>query len=180
MRYALDPSHERGRHKARVFAAALGLSAVDWRRLLWAGGIGATAVLLLTQSNRWYYERDQSWSNFIKYNGFRGQIHGTPLTIGIPQAVARVGWTKNDGELFRSFYFAEPEVYASSTKVELLLNPSLGLASARQAKGGFKRGQPDAAGSLVGPSIWRHQLLPGSSGRLQKRALPRRPRLDRT
>src|SRR5205823_3268330 len=62
----------------------------------------------------------------------------------------------------------------------LLLHPWVGLASARQAKGGFKRGKPDAAGSSVGPSIWRHQLLSASSGRLQKRPPPRRPRLDRS
>jgi len=33
VRYALDPNHERGRHKARVFASALGISASDWRYL---------------------------------------------------------------------------------------------------------------------------------------------------
>lgn len=32
-RYALDPTHERGRHKARVFASALGIHASDWRYL---------------------------------------------------------------------------------------------------------------------------------------------------
>ena len=37
-----------------------------------------------------------------------------------------------------------------SDRRALLLSPSVGLASARQAKGGFKRGQPDAAGSSVG------------------------------
>jgi hypothetical protein len=31
--YALDASHERGRHKARVFASALGITASDWRYL---------------------------------------------------------------------------------------------------------------------------------------------------
>jgi hypothetical protein len=31
--YALDPSHERGRHKARVFASALGITAGDRRYL---------------------------------------------------------------------------------------------------------------------------------------------------
>lgn len=31
--YALDPSHERGQHKARVFASALGIIARDWRYL---------------------------------------------------------------------------------------------------------------------------------------------------
>jgi filamentous hemagglutinin len=31
--YALDPSHERGRHKARVFASVLGIRAPDWRYL---------------------------------------------------------------------------------------------------------------------------------------------------
>ena len=33
MSYALDLSHERGRHKARVFASALGIAAADWRYL---------------------------------------------------------------------------------------------------------------------------------------------------
>jgi len=31
--YALDPSHERGRHKSRVFASPLGITASDWRFL---------------------------------------------------------------------------------------------------------------------------------------------------
>jgi hypothetical protein len=31
--YALDLTHERGQHKARVFASALGISAGDWRYL---------------------------------------------------------------------------------------------------------------------------------------------------
>jgi hypothetical protein len=35
--------------------------------------------------------------------------------------------------------------------MDLLLNSWLGLPSARQAKGGFKRGRPDAAGMLIGP-----------------------------
>jgi hypothetical protein len=32
-RYALDPEHPRGRHKARVFSAALGIGRGDWRYL---------------------------------------------------------------------------------------------------------------------------------------------------
>jgi hypothetical protein len=33
VRYALSPEHPRGRHKARVFASALGITAADWRYL---------------------------------------------------------------------------------------------------------------------------------------------------
>ena len=33
VRYALDPTHPRGRHKARVFASALGIRTQDWRYL---------------------------------------------------------------------------------------------------------------------------------------------------
>lgn len=33
LRYALNPGHERGRHKARVFASRLGITASDWRYL---------------------------------------------------------------------------------------------------------------------------------------------------
>jgi hypothetical protein len=33
VRYTLDPTHARGRHKARVFAAALGVRNQDWRYL---------------------------------------------------------------------------------------------------------------------------------------------------
>jgi hypothetical protein len=32
-RYALDPTHARGRHKARVFAAVLGIGPDDWLHL---------------------------------------------------------------------------------------------------------------------------------------------------
>ncbi|MBA3509483.1 MAG: hypothetical protein H0T19_05265 [Thermoleophilaceae bacterium] len=32
-RYALDPDHPRGHHKARVFSAALGIEQTDWRYL---------------------------------------------------------------------------------------------------------------------------------------------------
>ena len=31
--YCLDPNHLRGKHKARVFRAALGLTAADWEQL---------------------------------------------------------------------------------------------------------------------------------------------------
>jgi hypothetical protein len=33
VRYAFNPTHERGRHKARVFASALGIGVSDWRCL---------------------------------------------------------------------------------------------------------------------------------------------------
>ena len=33
LRYALDPTHPRSRHKARVFASALGIGQQDWRYL---------------------------------------------------------------------------------------------------------------------------------------------------
>ena len=33
VRYALDETHPRGRHKARVFASALGITSSDWRYL---------------------------------------------------------------------------------------------------------------------------------------------------
>jgi hypothetical protein len=33
VRYALDPGHERGRHKARMFQSALGITGRDWRYL---------------------------------------------------------------------------------------------------------------------------------------------------
>lgn len=50
-RYALDPTHERGRHKARVFASALAITAADWRYLhdqileaLPAAGVRSTRI----------------------------------------------------------------------------------------------------------------------------------------
>ncbi|MHB8492634.1 MAG: DUF6883 domain-containing protein, partial [Solirubrobacteraceae bacterium] len=33
VRYALDDTHPRGQHKARVFASTLGITASDWRHL---------------------------------------------------------------------------------------------------------------------------------------------------
>ena len=47
--YALNPEHPRGRHKARVFAAALGLTAVDSEELrdaLFVAGPGHIRALV--------------------------------------------------------------------------------------------------------------------------------------
>jgi hypothetical protein len=94
---------------------------MNWRRFIVGAGIALTTVVLLVTLNRWYYHLDRDWSEFAAYNRVRGQIHETPLTNGLPQAVSNIGWSKNDGELFRRFYYSEPDVYASTAKMRILL-----------------------------------------------------------
>jgi len=60
-RYCLDPVHPRGRHKARVFRAALGLSAVDavvLRELLLRGASTEEATLGETDAHGTRYTFD--------------------------------------------------------------------------------------------------------------------------
>lgn len=95
---------------------------IGWRRFLGALFAAAALVLALASADRRYYRLDPAWSEYREYNDLRGQIHGTPLTNSISQAAASIGWSKNDGEMFRSFYFAEPEVYSSTQKMRLLVS----------------------------------------------------------
>jgi hypothetical protein len=81
--YCLDPTHPRGRHKARVFRDALGLTAADtnWLGHALLDGVRAAAAVELTSD-----------------------MHGTRWRIDIPvsrherRAVVRSLWIVRTGE----------------------------------------------------------------------------------
>jgi len=102
-----------------------------WRRALGVGLVCAALFLALQGINQWYYVRDPAWAEFREYNGLRGQIHETRLQPFIPQAAPAVGWSDNDAWLFGNFYFPEPEVYASVSRMRLFLDDLKRLATAK-------------------------------------------------
>jgi hypothetical protein len=93
-----------------------------WRRLLGAGLACGALFVALQGMNRWYYDRDPAWAEFREFNSLRGQIHDHRLQLFIPQAAPAVGWSTNDARLFGNFYFPEPEVYASISRMRLFVD----------------------------------------------------------
>jgi len=134
---------------------------IGWRRLLAACALVGSMVLCLVSADHLYYRHDQTWNEFRAYNGLRGQIHGTPLTNSIPQVASCVGWSRNDGELFRRFYYAEPEVYASTSKMRVLLS---------QLEAGYHV-EPAAFHKQLMKCAFLPNGLPRDSGFLMKLAL---------
>jgi len=91
-----------------------------WRRAV-SAGIACTALLLVVIGiNRWYYQRDQAWAEFVEFNSVRGRIHLTPLARLVSEAAPAAGWTQNDGQMFVAFYFPDPEVYLPPSKLRAL------------------------------------------------------------
>jgi hypothetical protein len=102
-----------------------------WRRLLGAGLVCAALFMALQGINRWYYDLDPAWAEYREYNSLRGQIHDHRLLRFIVQAAPSVGWSDNDALLFGKFYFPEPEVYSSLSKMRLYFHHLKELAGAR-------------------------------------------------
>ena len=82
--YCLSPEHPRGRHKARVFASALGLTVADYqelRRALLAAALSEEALVA---------EEDQYGQRYM-------------LDFEMSSAVVRSGWMVRSGEDFPRF-----------------------------------------------------------------------------
>ena len=82
--YCLSPEHPRGRHKARVFASALGLTVDDsqeLRRALLAAALSEQALVA---------EEDQYGQRYM-------------LDFEMSSAVVRSGWMVRSGEDFPRF-----------------------------------------------------------------------------
>jgi uncharacterized protein len=74
--YALSPDHPKGRHKARVFASALGIRQYDWEYLrdrIYEGLDSAAVTGIRTEGSwGWLYEVR------MEIDGLNGQTH--PIT----------------------------------------------------------------------------------------------------
>jgi hypothetical protein len=90
------------------------------RRLSIAGALAVFLFVSLHTFNRWYYERDPAWRDFLVYNKLRGRILDTRLKELLPQAGREIGWTDNDAWLFSHQYFTDHEVFGSTQKIQLL------------------------------------------------------------
>jgi hypothetical protein len=109
------------------------LGLAGWRRLLGTGLACAAIFLVLHGINRWAYQCDPAWAEFLEYNRMRGEIHLTTLEKFIPEAAPAVGWSENDGWMFSRFYFSDPDVYAGVPKMRLFLDKLKALARAGPA-----------------------------------------------
>jgi hypothetical protein len=92
-----------------------------WRRLVAAGLVCASLFVALHSLNRWYYQRDPEWAEYLQYNQLHGAIRTSPLKKSISQAAPSVGWSKNDAWMFANWYFSDPDVFGSASRMRLLV-----------------------------------------------------------
>jgi hypothetical protein len=115
------------------------LGLAGWRRLLGIGLVCAALFLALQGINRWYYVRDPAWAEYLEYNNLRGKIHRTALNARIQEAGPVAGWSQNDTYMFDNWYFAEPDVYGSISKMRLLVDKLQRLSEHKQVSRGLSR-----------------------------------------
>ena len=89
------------------------------RRLLIVGSTCIALGIVVHEANHWYLQRDPAWAEFREYNELRGRIHRTAREAYLMEAAPSVGWTKNDAEMFHNWYFADPEVFGSLSKMRI-------------------------------------------------------------
>lgn len=95
-----------------------------WRRMIWAAMACGSLFILMHAVNRWYYERDPSWAEYLEYNTLRGQLQDTPLTAFASRSASAAGWSTNDAAMFVNFYFSEPEVFAGTSRLRRFVEAS--------------------------------------------------------
>ncbi len=108
-----------------------------WRRLLLAGVVCTGLFLAFQAINRWYYQRDPAWAEFYQYNRLNGRIRVTPIKTFIRQAAPTVGWSENDAWIFEHWYFSDPEVYGSASKLRVLMEKLQKLPQPHRFSGRF-------------------------------------------
>lgn len=123
-----------------------------------AGTIG-----LLEKHRAWFYASSPGWSDFHAYNRLRGQFTDfwRDSAEVSPAVLEQAGWSRNDYELIRRFYFCDREVY-SSEKLRLVVGtrkpPSFSLEAVRAA---FLRAQDNPLSRLLAlAALLPYFLLP--------------------
>jgi hypothetical protein len=92
------------------------------RLLTWARRTGAPLLVAgilvggLLAYWSWFYAVSPGWSDFERYNRLRSQFtdfcrdNSTPTS---EQALAQVGWSRNDLAMIRAFFFADRQVFSA-------------------------------------------------------------------
>ncbi len=102
------------------FAIAAWRDAERRPRLRGAALAGAAACVLIVSTfalNQFVYAHARGWKEFYEYNLRRTHINEyiapERVTPEVVQELAtRVGWTSNDFNLFRNWFFTDPELYS--------------------------------------------------------------------
>lgn len=81
-------------------------------------------VGLCSQFDKNYYQRNEDWGSYLEYNKLRGKIHGYSYFAyndTTKSVYNDVGWSKNDVDMFKSWFFSDLEVY-SKEKLEYVVS----------------------------------------------------------
>lgn len=89
--------------------------------------LGFSLILFFAsvQYNNNYYSAQETWKAYQEYNTVRGKLHGYPnLRYDSKNApvYGRVGWSKNDYEMFKTWFFYDQTVYSKKNLVFILSN----------------------------------------------------------
>jgi len=119
--------------RKNVFYLVMGLSAVIFlfkflEKKSWKIPTFLIIVVMLfslcNQFNENYYQKDENWASYMEYNNVRGKIHGYPgfTYSDINKNIySDVGWSNNDVNMFRAWFFSDLELY-SKEKLEYVLS----------------------------------------------------------
>jgi hypothetical protein len=88
----------------------------------WRGRTGgplltAGVLLVLLQGHHhWFYATSPGWEDFQAYNNLRGRctdFRRDDEAPDVPTVLEKVGWTRNDLAMLKTFFFADREVYSA-------------------------------------------------------------------
>lgn len=93
-------------------ALALCLSAFDLRRLALLLSLPVALALGAQLADHAYVSGAPAWSVFRRYDEARSMLHDSPRIENVRSQTKRVGWSKNDLESFRSWFFPDSHLYS--------------------------------------------------------------------
>ncbi len=148
---------------------------IYWKRKLLYLLIGAFLTIAIQKVNNYVWHQEAEWGEIFDFNVARGTLHGNnPLDYLEREdrlaVLDKVGWSLNDYQLFKTFYFQDEEVYNKETLNAIIAElPALKRVSLEEVFESFKGILMDDftikclvlfLGSLLFlPSTWREKVF---------------------
>ena len=92
----------------------LTLRRITWRRQAVFAGTVLGVLLFGIVFQTMYYAGNSEWHAYSEFNSARGVLHGSTrlsAAAGNPDLLKDIGWSRNDLEMFRSFFFLDEGMY---------------------------------------------------------------------
>ncbi|NQV05662.1 DUF2029 domain-containing protein [bacterium] len=92
--------------------------AIPWKRQAWFAGAALAVVVLGIAFQSIYYAGDDEWNDFFAFNEVRGTLHNSTrlnVAAGDPDVLTAVGWSRNDLNMFKRFFYVDNDVYNTDT-----------------------------------------------------------------